>query len=174
MEGVDEAKRARQLPRLPKNTPRANTPTTCVASRSRCRPRPNRCRAPNMPRVALPKTQDDGELYAFITEGKRPGHFPYTAGVFPFKRTDELSARMFAGEGEPERTNRRFHYLPGPRLRPPFHRVRLGHPLRTKTPLAAPTSGARSATRASPSPRPTTPSASIPALTCATPTPRSR
>ena len=65
----------------------------------------------NIPRVALPKTQDDGELYAFITKENAPGHFPYTAGVFPFKRTDELSARMFAGEGEPERTNRRFHYL---------------------------------------------------------------
>jgi len=64
-----------------------------------------------IPRVALPKTQDDGELYAFITKENAPGHFPYTAGVFPFKRTDELSARMFAGEGEPERTNRRFHYL---------------------------------------------------------------
>ena len=65
----------------------------------------------NIPRVALPKTKDDGELYAFITKENAPGHFPYTAGVFPFKRTDELSARMFAGEGEPERTNRRFHYL---------------------------------------------------------------
>ena len=65
----------------------------------------------NIPRVALPKTADDGELYAFITKENAPGHFPYTAGVFPFKRTDELSARMFAGEGEPERTNRRFHYL---------------------------------------------------------------
>ena len=65
----------------------------------------------NIPRVALPKTKDDGELYGFITKENAPGHFPYTAGVFPFKRTDELSARMFAGEGEPERTNRRFHYL---------------------------------------------------------------
>ena len=65
----------------------------------------------NIPRVALPKTKDDGELYEFITKENAPGHFPYTAGVFPFKRTDELSARMFAGEGEPERTNRRFHYL---------------------------------------------------------------
>ena len=65
----------------------------------------------NIPRVALPKTKDDGELYQFITKENAPGHFPYTAGVFPFKRTDELSARMFAGEGEPERTNRRFHYL---------------------------------------------------------------
>jgi methylmalonyl-CoA mutase len=65
----------------------------------------------NIPRVALPKTKDDGQLYEFITKENAPGHFPYTAGVFPFKRTDELSARMFAGEGEPERTNRRFHLL---------------------------------------------------------------
>ena len=64
-----------------------------------------------IPRVALPTFADDGELYSFITKENAPGHFPYTAGVFPFKRTDELSARMFAGEGEPERTNRRFHYL---------------------------------------------------------------
>ena len=40
-----------------------------------------------------------------------PGHFPFTAGVFPFKRDDEDPARMFAGEGDPFRTNRRFHYL---------------------------------------------------------------
>ena len=65
----------------------------------------------DIPRVALPKTKDDGALYEFITKENAPGHFPYTAGVFPFKRTDELSARMFAGEGEPERTNRRFHLL---------------------------------------------------------------
>ena len=65
----------------------------------------------DIPRVALPTFADDGELYSFIKRENAPGHFPYTAGVFPFKRTDELSARMFAGEGEPERTNRRFHYL---------------------------------------------------------------
>ncbi|MDA8724890.1 methylmalonyl-CoA mutase family protein [Candidatus Poseidoniales archaeon] len=64
-----------------------------------------------IPRVALPTFADDGELFSFVTKENAPGHFPYTAGVFPFKRTDELSARMFAGEGEPERTNRRFHYL---------------------------------------------------------------
>ena len=64
-----------------------------------------------IPRVVLPTFADDGELYSFICRENAPGHFPFTAGVFPFKRTDELSARMFAGEGEPERTNRRFHYL---------------------------------------------------------------
>ena len=65
----------------------------------------------NIPRVALPTFADDGELHAWMMRENAPGHFPYTAGVFPFKRTDELSARMFAGEGGPERTNRRFHYL---------------------------------------------------------------
>ncbi|MEK9730834.1 MAG: methylmalonyl-CoA mutase family protein, partial [Candidatus Poseidoniales archaeon] len=65
----------------------------------------------NIPRVALPTFADDGELHVWMSRENAPGHFPYTAGVFPFKRTDELSARMFAGEGEAERTNRRFHYL---------------------------------------------------------------
>ena len=65
----------------------------------------------NISRVALPNFADDGELFEWLTKENVPGYFPYTAGVFPFKRTDELSARMFAGEGEPERTNRRFHYL---------------------------------------------------------------
>ena len=65
----------------------------------------------SIPRVALPTFADDGELFEWLSKENAPGHFPYTAGVFPFKRTDELSARMFAGEGEPERTNRRFHYL---------------------------------------------------------------
>ena len=63
----------------------------------------------NISRVALPTFADDGELFEWLSKENAPGHFPYTAGVFPFKRTDELSARMFAGEGEPERTNRRFH-----------------------------------------------------------------
>jgi len=64
-----------------------------------------------IPKVALPRTKDDGELYRYLARENLPGRFPYTAGVFPFKRQDELSARMFAGEGEAERTNRRFHYL---------------------------------------------------------------
>jgi methylmalonyl-CoA mutase len=64
-----------------------------------------------IPKVALPRTKDDGDLYRYVARENLPGRFPYTAGVFPFKRQDELSARMFAGEGEAERTNRRFHYL---------------------------------------------------------------
>ena len=64
-----------------------------------------------IPRVALPKYSDDGDMFNWLSRENAPGHFPFTAGVFPFKRTDELSARMFAGEGEGERTNRRFHLL---------------------------------------------------------------
>ena len=64
-----------------------------------------------IPKVALPKFSDDGDLHLFLARENLPGRFPFTAGVFPFKRQDELSARMFAGEGEAERTNRRFHLL---------------------------------------------------------------
>jgi isobutyryl-CoA mutase len=65
----------------------------------------------SIPRVALPRTTDDGELVRFLRSENLPGYFPFTAGVFPFKRQGEAPARMFAGEGDPFRTNRRFHYL---------------------------------------------------------------
>ena len=64
-----------------------------------------------VPRVALPRTGDEGELYRFVALENLPGFFPFTAGVFPFKRQGEDPTRQFAGEGPPERTNRRFHYL---------------------------------------------------------------
>lgn len=64
-----------------------------------------------MPVVATPKMREWGEIVRWIREENFPGHFPFTAGVFPRKRTDEEPTRMFAGEGTPERTNRRFHYL---------------------------------------------------------------
>ncbi len=64
-----------------------------------------------VPKVALPRFHDDGDLYRWLRSENLPGYFPYTAGVFPFKRTGEDPARMFAGEGGPERTNRRFHML---------------------------------------------------------------
>jgi len=64
-----------------------------------------------IPRVALPRTQDPGELVRFLREENVPGRWPFTAGVFPFKRTNEDPKRQFAGEGPPERTNLRFHYL---------------------------------------------------------------
>jgi methylmalonyl-CoA mutase len=64
-----------------------------------------------VPRVALPRYADHGELLRFLREENLPGYFPFTAGVFPFKREGEDPARMFAGEGDPFRTNRRFKLL---------------------------------------------------------------
>jgi isobutyryl-CoA mutase len=64
-----------------------------------------------IPKVALPTSQDWGELTRWFGLEGLPGHFPFTAGVFPFKRTGEDPTRMFAGEGTAERTNRRFHYV---------------------------------------------------------------
>jgi methylmalonyl-CoA mutase len=61
-----------------------------------------------IPRVALPRFTDHGELLRFLREENLPGYFPFTGGVFPFKREGEDPARMFAGEGDPFRTNRRF------------------------------------------------------------------
>ncbi len=60
-----------------------------------------------VPRVALPRTTDHGELVRWLRSEHLPGHFPFTAGVFPFKREGEDPARMFAGEGDAFRTNRR-------------------------------------------------------------------
>ena len=61
--------------------------------------------------MALPRYADHGELLRFLREENLPGYFPFTAGVFPFKREGEDPARMFAGEGDPFRTNRRFKLL---------------------------------------------------------------
>ncbi len=65
----------------------------------------------DLPRVALPETDDWGEKISWIRSENVPGAFPFTAGVFPFKREDEIPIRMFAGEGSAERTNKRFHFL---------------------------------------------------------------
>jgi len=62
-------------------------------------------------KVVLPKLSDWGDRFRFFRYENIPGEFPYTAGVFPLKRADEDPKRMFAGEGTPERTNKRFHYL---------------------------------------------------------------
>ncbi|MFJ9542438.1 fused isobutyryl-CoA mutase/GTPase IcmF [Streptomyces sp. NPDC101225] len=64
-----------------------------------------------IPRIALPRFTDHGELLRFLRAENLPGRFPFTAGVFPFKREGEDPARMFAGEGDPFRTNRRFKLL---------------------------------------------------------------
>ncbi|MDE0757772.1 MAG: methylmalonyl-CoA mutase family protein, partial [Pseudomonadales bacterium] len=62
-------------------------------------------------RVCVPQYEDDGEVLKFLKRENLPGFFPFTAGVFPFKREGEDPARMFAGEGDPARTNRRFKKL---------------------------------------------------------------
>jgi methylmalonyl-CoA mutase len=66
-----------------------------------------------IPRVSLPRSTDHGELVRYWRTENLPGHFPFTAGVFSFKRDGEDPARMFAGEGDPFRTNRRFKLLSG-------------------------------------------------------------
>ncbi len=82
-----------------------------------------------VPRVALPRFSDWGDLLAWRMHENLPGFFPYAAGVFPLKRIGEDPARMFAGEGGPERTNKRFHYvsqgLPAKRLSTAFDSVTL-------------------------------------------------
>ena len=62
-------------------------------------------------RVSLPTFKGHGDLTRWLMKENLPGHFPFTAGVFPFRRRDEHPKRMFAGEGPPEKTNQRFHYL---------------------------------------------------------------
>jgi isobutyryl-CoA mutase len=82
-----------------------------------------------IPRIAMPKTKNLGDRLKFALKENLPGYFPYTAGVFPFKREGEDPTRMFAGEGTPERTNRRFHYvsegMPAARLSTAFDSVTL-------------------------------------------------
>jgi isobutyryl-CoA mutase len=82
-----------------------------------------------IPRVVLPKFKDWGEILRWNLQENVPGEFPYAAGVFPFKREGEDPTRMFAGEGNPERTNRRFHYvsldMPATRLSTAFDSVTL-------------------------------------------------
>ena len=83
----------------------------------------------HVPRVALPRDDEAGALVRFIRSENLPGYFPFTSGVFPFKRAGEAPARMFAGEGDAERTNRRFHLLsegqPATRLSTAFDSVTL-------------------------------------------------
>ncbi len=64
-----------------------------------------------LPKLGLPRFSDWGDQLRWLMEENLPGHYPYTAGVYPYRRSAEDPARMFAGEGTPERTNRRFHYV---------------------------------------------------------------
>ncbi|MBX2898379.1 MAG: methylmalonyl-CoA mutase family protein [Cyclobacteriaceae bacterium] len=82
-----------------------------------------------IPKVALPRYEAWGDLLKWNLQENVPGEFPYTAGIYPFKREGEDPTRMFAGEGDPERTNRRFHYvsmaMPAKRLSTAFDSVTL-------------------------------------------------
>ncbi len=82
-----------------------------------------------IPKVALPKYEAWGDLLRWMLQENVPGEFPYTSGLYPFKRQGEDPTRMFAGEGGPERTNKRFHYvslgLPAKRLSTAFDSVTL-------------------------------------------------
>ncbi len=82
-----------------------------------------------IPKVAVPRFSNWGDIIRWSGQENFPGEFPYSAGVFPFKRTGEDPTRMFAGEGNPERTNRRFHYvslgMPAHRLSTAFDSVTL-------------------------------------------------
>ncbi|MEQ8469917.1 MAG: methylmalonyl-CoA mutase family protein [Marinoscillum sp.] len=82
-----------------------------------------------VPKVSLPRYEAWGDILKWSLQENVPGEFPYTAGVFPFKRKGEDPTRMFAGEGGPERTNKRFHYvslgLPAARLSTAFDSVTL-------------------------------------------------
>jgi methylmalonyl-CoA mutase len=82
-----------------------------------------------IPKVVTPKYSSWGDLLKWILQENVPGEFPYTAGIYPFKREGEDPTRMFAGEGAPERTNKRFHYvslgMPAKRLSTAFDSVTL-------------------------------------------------
>lgn len=82
-----------------------------------------------IPKVVLPPYKDWGDILRWQAQENVPGHFPFTAGVFPLKREGEDPTRMFAGEGSPERTNKRFHYVsldqPAKRLSTAFDSVTL-------------------------------------------------
>ena len=86
-------------------------PTVAAAARAddsqwRTTPSGNR-----IPRIGVPSSGDAATLVRYLRSENLPGHFPFTAGVFPLKRDTEMPTRMFAGEGDPARTNRRFHLL---------------------------------------------------------------
>jgi methylmalonyl-CoA mutase len=82
-----------------------------------------------VPKIALPRYEGWGDILRWILQENTPGQFPFTAGIYPFKRQEEDPTRMFAGEGGPERTNRRFHYVsmstPAKRLSTAFDSVTL-------------------------------------------------
>jgi methylmalonyl-CoA mutase len=82
-----------------------------------------------IPRIAVPRFKDWGDILRWRVQENFPGKYPFTAGTFPLKRSEEDPTRMFAGEGSPERTNKRFHYVsagqPAKRLSTAFDSVTL-------------------------------------------------
>ncbi len=105
-----------------------------------------------VPKTAVPCETETGALIRYLRGENRPGEFPFTAGVFAQRRSGERPTRMFAGEGDPARTNRRFHLLapgqPSTRLSTAFDSVTLYG----RDPPGSPTCTARSAPPGCPSP----------------------
>ena len=175
---VDPASSPRALdepgPRRARATRRSASPTACAAARSRSRTASRRSRARSCRASPCRRPRTRASSRASCGSENLPGEFPFTAGVFPFKRPEEEPARMFAGEGGPERTNRRFHMLaadqPATRLSTAFDSVTLYG----RDPTSGPTSTARSARRASRSARSTTRRSSTRASTSAIRRRRSR
>jgi methylmalonyl-CoA mutase len=149
-------RRALRVPRARQATSRSRTTRTLAV------------RACNIPKVALPRFRSLGDGCAGCCTENVPGRFPFAAGVYPFKRTAEDPTRMFAGEGGPERTNKRFHYLsfgqPYKRLSTAFDSVTLYG----EDPAVRPDIYGKVGNAASRSARSTTPSGSTRASTSAT------
>ena len=117
----------------PATAPRSRS-SRCAAGASASRTTASRSPARAIPKVALPRDADWGARVRFLRRENLPGRFPFTAGVFPFKRDDEDPTRMFAGEGGPERTNRRFHLLTArPEGRAALDRLRQRDALRPRS-----------------------------------------
>ena len=113
----------------PKNIPRNCTRLRFEAKEIKIKTHTESLSHSQIPKVALPKYSAWGDILQWILQENVPGEFPYTSGLYPFKREGEDPTRMFAGEGGPERTNRRFHYvsldMPAKRLSTAFDSVTL-------------------------------------------------
>ena len=110
---------------------RASTATRCADAKSAATNYREHPQRPQVPKVAAPQLAGWGDLLRFLLSENLPGRLSVHGGVFPYRREDEDPTRMFAGEGTPERTNRRFHYLAdGPAGDAALDRVRLRDALR--------------------------------------------
>ena len=104
-----------------------------------------------IPKIAPPRIKGWGDLLRFLMKENLPGSYPYTGGVYPYRRAGEDPTRMFAGEGMPERTNRRFHYLSHGHAPSVYRQRSTRLPFTGKTHTNVPISMARSETRVFPS-----------------------